>query len=208
MGTNYYAKIIPTKERKEQLKKLIDTGLWEDILAEIHKTFDSFTPYTLDEPLTGSIHLCKQSAGWKTLWNPNIYQIRMGHMEWTDTAGGGKSGIFVNDPDVPRYIYPLTKKGIKAFIDREDIEIYDEYGDKQDKEMFWKDAIERDTIKWHGKEPWSHATYEAEHPNEQHYSCVNNYTNFLMSLGFVPSSSTWSEFVSDGLRFASTTEFC
>ena len=36
MGTNYYARIIPSKERKEHLKKLIDENKFDEIQEE-HK---------------------------------------------------------------------------------------------------------------------------------------------------------------------------
>lgn len=206
MGCNYYARLIPTNKRKDELKRLIDSDDWYSIKEEVQKTFSKFEPYTMDEPLEGYIHLCKHSAGWKTLWNPNIYQIRNGHSEFYDNPDGSRGCRFIEEPDTARYIYPLTKKGIKALIDREDIEIYDEYGEKQDKEEFWKDSLTRDKG-WRGEKPWDGAAYEKEHSMERHYSCRNNYTIFLESLGYKPTSSTWSDFYSDGLRFASTTDF-
>ena len=60
MGTNYYARILPTKERKEKLKKLID----EDSFDEIEDLYQELYVDT-------EIHLGKRSAGWKFLFNPN-----------------------------------------------------------------------------------------------------------------------------------------
>ena len=60
MGTNYYARILPTKERKEKLKKLID----EDKLDEIANLYQELY-------VDSEIHLGKRSAGWKFLFNPN-----------------------------------------------------------------------------------------------------------------------------------------
>lgn len=60
MGTNYYARILPTKERKEKLKKLID----EDKLDEIANLYQELY-------VDSEIHLGKRSAGWRFLFNPN-----------------------------------------------------------------------------------------------------------------------------------------
>lgn len=60
MGTNYYARILPTKERKEKLKKSID----EDKLNEIANLYQELY-------VDSEIHLGKRSAGWKFLFNPN-----------------------------------------------------------------------------------------------------------------------------------------
>lgn len=60
MGTNYYARILSTKERKEKLKKLID----EDKLDEIENLYQELY-------VDSEIHLGKRSAGWKFLFNPN-----------------------------------------------------------------------------------------------------------------------------------------
>ena len=203
MGTNFYAKIIPTKERKESLKKLIDDNNFHDIREQVIQMYDSFKPLNMEDEIQGEIHLGKRSAGWRFLWNPNIYMIRQGHTEWTEHEGG-RSGHWIQEPSIAYYVYPLTRKGIKAFIDREDIEIYDEYGDKQDKEGFWKEAL--GWTAWNGHEAWDADSYDKEYPNEKHFSWENEYTDFLESLGYKLSKYK-SDFYSDGLRFSTTTDF-
>lgn len=59
MGTNFYARIIPTKERKEHLKKLIDNDEFDLIEDKIKELY------------CNEIHLGKRSSGWKFLFNPN-----------------------------------------------------------------------------------------------------------------------------------------
>lgn len=58
MGTNYYARIIPSKERKEKFKKLIDDNNF-DAKDEINDLFKD-------------VHIGKRSGGWKFLWNSNL----------------------------------------------------------------------------------------------------------------------------------------
>ena len=68
MGTNYYARIIPSKERKENLKKLIDEDKFGEIQDEVNQMYGSATKYNNG----AEIHLGKRSAGWKFLFNPNF----------------------------------------------------------------------------------------------------------------------------------------
>lgn len=58
MGTNFYARIIPSKERKEKVKKLIDENNF-DAKDEINDLFKE-------------VHIGKRSCGWKFLWNSNL----------------------------------------------------------------------------------------------------------------------------------------
>lgn len=60
MGTNYYARIIPSKERKEKLKTLIDNNNFLEIEEEYKSLY-----------VDAEIHLGKRSGGWKFLFNPN-----------------------------------------------------------------------------------------------------------------------------------------
>ena len=43
MGTNYYARIIPSKERKEHLKQLIDENKFDEIQKEVNQMYSSAT---------------------------------------------------------------------------------------------------------------------------------------------------------------------
>jgi hypothetical protein len=55
-------------------------------------------------------------------------------------------------------------------------------------------------------EAWDAESYHREHPTERQWSCKNEYTDFLESLGYKLSEDK-SDFYSDGLRFATSTEF-
>ena len=204
MGTNYYMRVIPTKSRRDALKELIDANDFNSIRQMTSDMYHSFRPYRMEDEIQGEIHLGKGSGGWKFLWNPNIYKIRNEHSEKIEIEPGHYRYDYIEEPDTAYYVYPLTKKGIKAFIDREDIEVYDEYGDKQDKDEFFKMAIEWTT--WRGKEAWDADSYDKEHPNERKWSCKNDYTDFLESLGYKLSKYK-SDFYSDGLLFSTTTDF-
>lgn len=205
MGTNFYARIIPTKERKQELHESIDNNNVSMVQTLVHEMYDSiYMDWGCNEIKGGCVHLGKRSGGWKFLWNPNIFLVRNGHTEWTDHGDGFRSGCWVHEPNTAKYLYPLTKEGIKAFIDREDVKIYDEYGEFQDKEEFFDMAINWTT--WQGKEAWDADTYNEEHPNERKFSCRNEYTDFLEDLGYKLSEMKM-DFYSDGLRFSTSTDF-
>ena len=209
MGTNFYCRTIPTKQRKQELCDLINNSNdFYKIKEEINKTYDSFGLNWNGEPEGGVVHLGKRSGGWKFLWNPNIYIIHNGHTEWHDSKDGNKSGTWVTDPDTYFQLYPLTKQGIWDFINRNDAEIYDEYGEWHDKKEFYDEAINWTT--WGDKEAWDSDSYDAyeksQNPSYQSYKCSGEYINMLESKGFILSKNK-SDFYSDGLRFATTTEF-
>lgn len=201
MGTNYYARKIPTKKRREELCDLImNTNDFRSILEEVNSTYTKAEyPSEIEEGKYGVIHLGKASAGWKFLWNPNIYKLRQGHTEKTESGSR-----WIEDPPKALFIYPLTKAGIKAYIDQPDIEVYDEYGEKQDKEEFWNYAINH--ITWYNRktgkeeEAWDGKAYELAEPSKYHFG-LNEYNLWLRELGY---NVEWpyTDFYSDGLRFA------
>jgi hypothetical protein len=165
--------------------------------------------------ITGIIHLGKGSAGWKFLWNPNIYIIKNGHVEKEEIEKGHHSYKYIPESDTAFYVYPLTKKGIKEFLDREDVEVYDEYGEKEDKEIFYQEAINH--VTWKNpktgeiREAWDSKTYREDKNNDttEHccYRCGGDLVNYLINSGIKFISYNRSDFYSDGLRFASTIDF-
>lgn len=210
MGTNYYARIIPTEEQKNKLKKYIDENDFTNIKKYVSKLYNT-TGYVCssdDNTLGGEVHLGKRSCGWKFLWNPNWYKKYKGHTELVEKENGTESVRWVSDGyDIVKY-YDLTKDSIKEFIDKENIEIYDEYDEKQDKEEFWKMAIS-----WgyeEGNEGWDDESYEQweieNGPNYKPYDHETEYTKFIKECGFKVSKYN-SDFMSDGMRFATTTSF-
>ncbi len=205
MGTNYYAHIIPTKERKKKLHDAIEANnfhfikqLTDEMYGDLIKSYDN------NELIGGRVHLGKRSGGWKFLWNPNVFIIRHGHIE--DKNGQRR---WVEEPNTGKYLYPLTKQGLHDFIFREDVLVYDEYEELQDKEEFWQMALS-----WgYNKEDkgWDGASYEAyemaRNKNYRSYPVTGELTDFLNSEGYKFTSWTNSDFYSDGLRFAGCTGF-
>ena len=208
MGTNYYARIIPTKERKEKIKQAIDNNDFDEIKHLVNITYSSTEyDYNGEGYCGGEIHLGKRSGGWKFLWNPNWYKILQGHTEWEEFPGG-RSGHWVDDGyDVFKY-YDLTKESIKQFIDREDVEIWNEYNEKQDKEKFWEMALNWGYDK--NDEGWDGESYEEwekkQNPNRKTYDHHTEYSKFIEECGF-KVNKYGTDFYSDGLRFATCTDF-
>jgi hypothetical protein len=200
MSTNYYCHIIPSKERKKELHDAIEANDFPLINKLKDEMYNSIrVEYGEDYIIGGVVHLGKRSSGWKFLWNPNVFVIRNGHLE--DNNGIRK---YVPDPDTPLYTYPLTKKGLKSFIDREDVLIYDEYDELQDKEEFWKMALE-----WGYKKNdigWDADSYYKDHPMEHGYLAGGELIDLLIAEGYKLSRYN-SDFYSDGLRFATSIEF-
>ena len=197
MGTNYYAKIIPSKERKKELYDAIEANdfhLIKQLTAEMYGRLEK--SYDNDELLGGEVHLGKVSGGWKFLWNPNVYVVRNGHME--DVNGTRR---YIPDPDTPLYLYPLTKQGLYDFIFREDVLIYDEYEELQDKEEFWQTAIT-----YAQEDGLDAAGYEKKYP-KYIYPVTGELTDLLKAEGYQFTSMSNSDFYSDGLRFAGYTDF-
>ena len=200
MGTNYYSRIIPSKERKKELHDAIEAN---DFSLITKLTDEMYNPIRVEYGegyiIGGVVHLGKRSSGWKFLWNPNVFVIRNGHLE--DSNGTRR---YVPDPDTPLYTYPLTKKGLKSFIDREDVLIYDEYDELQDKEEFWKMALEWGYEK--DDEGWDADSYYKDHPMERGYLAGGELIDLLTAEGYKLSRYN-SDFYSDGLRFATLIEF-
>lgn len=196
MGTNYYARIIPSKERKKELNNAIEANdfhLIKQLIAEMYGRLEK--SYDNDALIGGEVHLGKASVGWKFLWDPNVYVVRKGHME--DVNG---QRIYIPDPDTPLYLYPLTKQGLHDFIFREDVLIYDEYEELQDKKVFWEMALEL------GQAGWDAVDYEKNNPRHI-YPVTGELTDLLEAEGYKFTSFSNSDFYSDGLRFAGYVDF-
>ena len=199
MSTNYYARILPSKERKKELHDAIEANDFSLISKLKTEMYDSIQLDDDKESIGGEVHLGKRAGGWKFLWNPNVFVIRKGHIV---------EDRFVPDPSIPKYFYPLTKQGLHDFIFREDVLIYDEYDELQDKEEFWKMALdwgyEKEDEGWDAA---SYEEYEREHSNYTQYPVTGELTDLLRQEGYKFTSCTNSDFYSDGLRFAGFTDF-
>ena len=204
MSTNYFAYIIPSKQRKMDLHHAIDLNDFDLINKLVDEMYGDITQDYNQNITGGVVHLGKRAGGWKFLWDPNVFVIRHGHVE--DKNGQRE---WVEEPSTGKYLYPLTKQGLHDFIFREDVLIYDEYHELQDKEEFWQMALSWGYDK--DNEGWDAASYEAYEREQNNYyreyPITGELTDFLKSEGYEFTSWTNSDFYSDGLRFAGFIDF-
>jgi hypothetical protein len=111
---------------------------------------------------------------------------------------------WIEEPSTPIYTYPLTKQGLHDFIFRNDVLVYDEYHELQDKEEFWQMALSWGYDK--DNEGWDAAGYEKEY-HKHIYPVTGELTDLLKAEGYQFTSMSNSDFYSDGLRFAGYTDF-
>ena len=184
MGTNYYARIIPKEKDKQELKKAIDNNDYNTITRLYNELYNELNEYTHKG---GEIHLGKASCGWKFIWNSNIHTYCDGYYD--------EDNHFI---PVYKYWkpYELTKDGIREFIMCEDVEVYDEYGDLENKEEFLEYAF--------NKEGYDCRTYHLEYPNEIVWRDSEKSLKPFKDLGYSPE---YGEFYSDGLRFSTSINF-
>lgn len=201
MGTNYYARVIPSKERKDILKEAID----KDDYMTINKLYDDMygdvqVDHVNGKLSYGTVHLGKRSSGWKFLWNPNVYRQYNTKGEFVDGRYEYK-----RLPPSPLYVYGgLDRKSIKQFINRDDIVIYNEYWEKQDKDDFFIMAIG-----WNAEDGFDGASYRKKNNGHQYgvdIRLMDNYMYFLEEIGY-KINEPYTDFYSDGLRFSTTIYF-
>lgn len=200
MGTNYYARIIPKEEEKNQLINNIVNNEFdkiEDLASELYGKRNEYTRKG------NVIHLGKGSCGWKFLWNPNVIKYHDGYMD-PET----KDYVDVIKYD---YVYPLTKQGITDFVMREDVIIYDEYNERQDPKEFLDMAFS-----WGEPDGWTGKTYE-----EDPKTLSSHYRNYYWSKKYQRGMHTendemwfdlgyiveYYDFEADGLRFSTSINF-
>lgn len=205
MGTNYYAYKKPTQAARKHLCQLIETSDdYQSIKNEVYKMYGE-VKYDFDENglVGGVVHLGKMSYGWKFLWNCNWRKVYHGHSELVEVEGGVKHYTWVEDPPTVSKIYDLTKESISEFVHRDDIEIYDEYGEKQDKDEFLKMAFDLTQGRW---DSISYYESQIKKGKKPYLGFHNEYVRFLESQG-LKMSYTYNDFYSDGLRFSTSLDF-
>lgn len=189
MGTNFYARIIPKEEDKQKLLDAINNNQYDIIENLASELYGNRNEYTRKGNV---IHLGKRSGGWKFLWNSNVIQYCDGYID-------KETGKFV-----PVYkfdtVYPLTHKGITEFVMRDDVIIYDEYGELQPKREFLDMAFS-----WEQPNGLTAKEYQ-ENPKYDappYFDCprVNKkWEDFGVKVEYY-------DFESDGLRFSTSTNF-
>ena len=177
MGTNFYARrIIPSENDKVVVGGYIDSADMEDAIESDVSEFDSIAQYVNEG---NEVHLGKRSAGWKFLWNPNVFKIKN---RW-------------------RYTYPLTKQGITDFLNQEGMVITDDYGKTYEPDEFLAMAFNWCVDGLDAKEYQTNPKYGAG----TYYGHDPKATEKWMSLGFKPE---YYNFYSDGLVFSTSVNFC
>ena len=177
MGTNFYARrIIPSENDKVLVGGYIDSADIEIVIESDVSEFDSIDQYVSEG---NEIHLGKRSAGWKFLWNPNVYRVN-DSWEFTD---------------------PLTKQGITDFLKQEGTVITDDYGKTYEPDEFLAMAFNwcvdgLDAKEYHTNPKYEAGTYYPDNPKTMEK---------WRSLGFNPE---YYNFYSDGLVFSTSVNFC
>ena len=177
MGTNFYARrIIPAENDKVVVGGYIDSADMEDAIESDISEFDSIDQYVSEG---NEVHLGKRSAGWKFLWNPNVYRM---YDSW-------------------HFTYPLTKQGIADFLKQEGIVITDDYGKTYEPDEFLAMAFNWCVDGLDNKEYHTNPKYEAGSYYPDNPKVIEKWR----SLGFKPE---YYNFYSDGLVFATSVNFC
>ena len=78
MGTNFYARIIPKEDEKNELINKIVNNQFDEIEELTSELYGNRNEYTRKGNV---IHLGKRSCGWKFLWNPNIIRYCDGYID-------------------------------------------------------------------------------------------------------------------------------
>ena len=166
MGTNVYMRRIPTAKQKEELKLLLKKE-FKAAIESIDKDED-LRPAESDWHLSDEIentrkriyeevHIGKRSCGWKFLFAPN-----------------------------PQY-YEEAKESILQFIHQNGWQLFDEYGDKIDPDLFWDEYVACMEDGWTGE------TYDRWEREQGHHSYI--------------SVASYEHVTPSGLRFARDADF-
>lgn len=190
MGTNYYIKQKPLVNDVNRLVSLIKDTLdnqnvnYQEIKDLVDELYDERTPFNLNGKV---IHIGKNSAGWKFLWNPNIIKIPKYNYLNGDVM-----------PYTYNKVYELTKESIREFIMRPENILVDEYGEIQDKKEFLDWAFNKDGL--------DSESYAEKYNDESRYPEIER-QKMWKELGFTFNSIYQHDFYSDGLRFSTSVEF-
>ena len=201
MGTNYYARIIPSKARKEILKKMIDEDHFDDIKDEVADMYGSSDEWNENH---GEIHLGKRSSGWKFLFNPN-------YERYYPLTKKGLMNFLKRDDVIIYTEYFSFREEDDDYSKREYVDA--DNPDYYQGEYFW--TAEQfmnmatnwgynDSTAWDGK---AYEKYEKERNSS--YNGYERYGDkereeFWIERGYNPS---YYEFYNDGLRWSTCCEF-
>lgn len=111
MGTNFYCRKIPTASEMKQMQQLLAKRQYEQLQEMINTAAKEY-------------HIGKRSGGWQFLFAPHIKR----------RSGFSNTGQIVSP-------WEETIDSIKNYLSREDVEIYNEYGETFSFYDFWTEEI-------------------------------------------------------------------
>lgn len=194
MGTNYYLRNKVSEEYKKLLKNYIDEDK-NDTIKEIVSKLYSY-PGTYNDGELGGYHLGKKSMGWKFLWNPNI---------WIKDFGPYNSDIkqWESKPELIQ-TFELSKKGIANWLtemtSKGSIIVSEYYNEEHpNEEVFTVDEFLEMAFRDEGD--------TSETCGDTRYPVSAEWNKKFGQYGFAAKSDCYSDFIRDGLRFATFTEF-
>lgn len=192
MGTNYYARIIPSKERKEHLKQLIDENKFNEIQEEVNLMYGSDTQYSNG----AEIHLGKRSAGWKFLFNPNFEK-------YYPLTKEGLMNFLKRDDVIIYSEYFGPNNGVYEYTDDPD-------DCNKDGEYLWTPKQFMDmALNWNKDYGLTGKEYEeSEHAKKYGYGSYKRYGDdreaYWIERGYKPE---YYNFFNDGMRWSTCCEF-
>lgn len=190
MGTNYYLRNKPTDVEIGRLIGYIKEYRPEKIKEEVERLYSNPSEYNYENK--GIIHLGKRSAGWKFLWNPNLY------LKFKD-----------NDVELVKF-YDLTKKGIYDYLKEQESKgsfiCTEYYTDDPDDEFNEGEILSVDEF-FSMATNWDGYTSD-EYPDKSKYTNVSEKWNKEFGkFGYAAIDDNHFDFERDGLRFSTNTEF-
>ena len=193
MGTNYYARIIPSKERKEHLKQLIDENKFNEIQDEVNQMYGSSTEYNDG----AEIHLGKRSAGWKFLFNPNFEKY------YPLTKEGLMNFLKRNDVIIYSEYFAYNNGKCEYTDDPDDV--------NKDGEYLWTPEQFMDmALNWNKDYGLTGKEYEeGEHAEKYGFGSYKRYGDeregYWIDKGYKPE---YFNFFNDGMRWSTCCDFC
>ena len=128
MGTNFYAIILPTKKRKQELIDAINNDDAYSVKDICEENYNQIGKYNVSN--YGILHLGKRSIGWKFLWDPNVYEVN------------GQIKQF----------YDFNKESIRKFLSQDNVKIVDEYyhyaENEEDRHIYSVDEFMKIALNW------------------------------------------------------------
>lgn len=219
MSTNYYLRILPSKNKVKSLKTAIDCNNFkriQDLASQMYEQVNTYEVEDIEKGQFGLVHLGQRAGGWRFLWNPNTYcKVRLdtdsGKFEWEliklynlskegiykYLKSFGKRAYIVDDEHKysPPMLFNIPKDEAERVKDKKYLDIYNELG-------YWSvEGFMQMALDW-----CKNKDYTNQYGEPCHYAARNHW-NDLMEKEYPDYIFTHQDYWINGLRFANTTEF-